>query len=215
MASHQNLVKDDPIYVKKINPLFRINPVSKKVSGKDFVIEHRIGRDVGGALTIIKALQETGLHEQWKKECLGIRKKFGADSEGYQKYADSIFARFKEQMRRMISDYRLWLERYYEVQGLLPRMGWVPVDGKEENVIFIQSMIDRHTRKLIIGEQSDHALYIWATAKQHKKSHDLYDENIEDAKAVIPQFSKDLAHILKQLVGGEIPQNPAIEYDKK
>jgi hypothetical protein len=206
----QQLVKEDPAYVRKLNPLFRVNPVSKTVSGKKFIIEHRIGR-AAGSLTLLKAMQETGLHEQWKKECLNIRKKFGADSEGYEKYAESIFARYKEQMRRMFSDYRAWLERYYEPQGLLPRMAWIPLgENKEATAIFIQSVIDRSTRKLIIGEQEDHALYLWATQKQNKKAHDIYVETVSDTKAFIPQASKELAYQLKQMIEGDIPANVSL-----
>jgi hypothetical protein len=196
-----------------LDRFFRIAPVKYKAkdgSGRTVVVEHRIGR-AAGHFTKNDLMLKTGLEQEYSEDCSQMARRI-KDRKSLRRWEKGEYTRQQGRMGRMVDSYRKFLAQFYEVQGLVPRMVFVPHD--KDNIIFIQGLVNTGTHSLVAGEAEDTAAWTDATQRKNKPSHERYEESIAQAKALLrlPSINKDLEHRLRLLASGELP--PLLEGPK-
>lgn len=196
--------------------LFRISPA--KVKAKDgsnelITIEHRIGRDAG-AFTSNDLMKKLGLEEQYAEYVLDMQKKI-RDEERCKEVLDDKYRLLKSSVNRVVQDYRAYLEKFYAgyPRPLIPLFAFVPI-GDREDGLFIQSLADLATYKLVVGDPEDHECWSEKVAVKTKPSHDMFVRAQQTAKALLshPGLNKDLRFRAGLLAQGKMPEK--LTYNK-
>ena len=203
----------------KVDPMFRIPPVKRKVryrkksKQRQVIIEHRVGKDAG-FFTREKLMSHLGLEKEYTSLSKRVVRKMSSTSD-IDELTRSLYSKKKDVVNRYISEYRRYLNRFYEDQGLRVAFYFVPVRSKETG-IYIQGLVDLETRELLVGDEFDHAL---ANEQRFVKSKSIYNEHIdaiEDAKVLmLTSKDQDIKSRMKLIVSGKLNHIPALENGSK
>ncbi len=169
------------------------------------VLEHRIGRSV--TYHVKKSLMmKVGLEKEWREQVNYFRRKITVAKE-LQRLSDSLWTTQMKKLSSMVTGYRRFLTKFYERQGLLPCMTYVPINGQGELGLYIQALVDIRTFKLVAGEADDAALWNEVTAVREKSHVDMYQRAIDCAKALmtLPSVNKDIQYRMNLISRGQIP----------
>ncbi len=214
--------KEVPVLVQKADKAWRISAIpvpSLAGNNKKFTMEHKVGR--GGALFIDQVKHHLGLKDQYLKKVAELRRKWKTDNDAFNVEDQMWTKHYNSQARDAVKRATLLWKDFYMTQDLEPCATWIPSGDRDKGSVYaIWAMIEISSRKLVVGTDADYAKYLWQIKKLTQKAHDKNDEITRDTREYLKMghAGKDVAHFLKQVVEGDIPDSPppGIAYiDKK
>lgn len=146
------------------------------------------------------------LESEWAEVCSKLEKKF-RDRRTFDRLAEQVYRGQKAKLSWAIRRFRTKLERFYETQGIRPRLGFVPINDQETG-LFIQAYTDIQTGKLVVGDPQDLADWIEAVVVRTKPMADLFQDATRAAKAflALKGVNPDLRGRMEAIAEGKTPQ---------
>jgi hypothetical protein len=207
--------------MKKADRLFRISATRVKSlagDGKTLIIEHRFGQD-GGSFSAEEAMARLGFRDEFIKEDGELEAYYKVklkSPEVYKEKRDRALTHYLGKSRSALENLIDYLDEFYEPQGGLVRAAWLPTfDGngkKTGSRFFLQAMIDRNSRKIVVGEDGDYAKYLWAIKKATQRAHDKNEEITADTREYLRMghAGKDVVHFLNTVLKQDIGTVPLL-----
>jgi len=193
-----------------LDKMFRMPPAKAKAkdgSGKVIVAEHRVGRALH-FFTQEELLRRTGLEKEWSDSYRRLDRKITNKRE-LEEVTNSMYTTTKNVLRRMVHPVRKYWNRVYEPQSAIVRATFVPVDDKGGLGFYIQALVDRETKSLLVGDQEDLGLWNEVTAIREKSHVEMWEDAMSSAKQLLklPGLNKDLHTRMRLVLSGEVPSS--------
>jgi hypothetical protein len=185
--------------------LFRQAPVKKGAKcdpDRVVMVEHRVGRVL--YFTKVQLVKRTGAEKDWSEFIRSVQRKTVSKEELLRITNDS-WKSTCESVMRLWNSYVRYLSGFYEQQNGLIRACGIPVDKDGTIGYFIQAIVDRDTKGLMVGDADDLADWNDVNAIREKPHVNKYADVIQSAKSLqrLPGVNKDIQHRSKLLVSGE------------
>ncbi len=149
-------------------------------------------------------MSKTGLEKEWREKLKAIQRKI-TNVKDFNELSDSLWRTQCAKLGTMTHSYRKYLTRFYEGQGVMPCMTYVPVVAGGEMCFYIQALVDTETFGLVAGEPEDAAIWNEVTAVREKSHVEMYKRAISCAKALMKVANRDIAHRMELIAKGNIP----------
>jgi hypothetical protein len=208
--------------MKKAEGLFRISSQKVKSQAGDskmLIVEHSFGPRK--AVTAEEAMAHLGYRDEFNKEDNELDayyKKKLKDPAMYKEKRDRALTHFLQKARHALENLIDYLDEYYEPQGGLVRATWIPIfDASRKKIgsnFFLQAMIDRNSRKILVGEDADYAKYLWAIKKATQRAHDKNEEITADTREYLRMghAGKEVTHFLNDVLKQDIGKVPLLGF---
>lgn len=149
-------------------------------------------------------MSKVGLEREWREKLKAIQRKI-TNVKDFNELSDSLWRTQVGKLGTMTHSYRKFLTKFYEGQGVVPCMTYVPVVAGGDMAFYIQALVDSETYALVAGEPEDAAIWNEVTAVREKSHVEMYKRAISCAKALMKIANRDIAHRMELVSKGQIP----------
>lgn len=191
--------------------LFRISPSKAKAvdgSGEWIIIEHRVGKEAGH-YTVKHLMDKLGLEEQYAEYVKEMQKTI-RDEDRLKEILAGKYRVLRGAVGRTVTEYRNYLRKFYanRPRPLSPMFAFVPIEGTNEEGLYIQALQDTATLKLVVGKADDDGKWCEKLFVRTKAAADMNRHAEQSAKALLshPGINKDLRFRVGQIAQGKLPE---------